>query len=83
MKIINLVIGAVFIWIGGEKVASESPAVLGWVLLVIGVVTLLSAFASTTGKGSHSSADGGSSWGSSSGGDCGGDSGGCGGGGGD
>jgi len=72
MKIINLAIGAVFTWLGGEKVTSENPDIVGWILLVIGIVTILSAFSSSNSSGSGWGGDGGSGWGDSGGGDCGG-----------
>jgi len=71
MKIINLVVGAVFTWFGVENVTSENPDFVGWTLLVIGILTILSAFSSSNSSGSGWG-DGGSGWGDSGGGDCGG-----------
>ena len=73
MKIINLAIGAVFTWLGGERIAFEKTDDVGWVLLVVGIVTILSAFSSSNGSGSGWGGDSGSGWGDSGGGDCGGD----------
>ncbi|MCI2282466.1 hypothetical protein L3081_02470 [Colwellia sp. MSW7] len=72
MKIINLIIGAVFIWLGGERITFEKTDDVGRVLLVVGIVTILSAFSSSNGSGSGWGGDSGSGWGDSGGGDCGG-----------
>ena len=78
MKIINLAIGAVFTWFGGENLLSENPNFVGWILLIIGIITILSAFLSSNSSGAGWGGDGGSGsgWGDSGGGDCGGGGGG-------
>ena len=66
MKIINLVVGSVLIWLGGDKIASAHADFLGWLLLVIGIVIVLSAFnGSSSGSGGD---DGFFDWGGSDGG---------------
>lgn len=65
MKIIKLIVGAVFIWLGGDKIASDHPDFLGWILLAIGIAIVLSAF---NAGGSGSGGDGSSGWGGSDGG---------------
>ena len=74
MKIINLVVGAVFTWLGVENLSSENPDFIGWILLIMGIITILSAFSSSNSSGSGWGGDSGSgsSWGDSDGGDCGG-----------
>ena len=68
MKIINLVIGAALTWFGGKNLYSENPEFMGWILLVIGIITILSAFSFSKISGSGSSGSSGSGWGDSSGG---------------
>ena len=78
MKKINLAVGAAFTWYGSEKLISENPNYFGWILIAIGIITILSAFFSFTGRGSRWGGGsgwgdgGGSGWGDPGGGDCGG-----------
>ena len=53
MKKINLAVGAVFTWFGVEKF-SENSNFSGWVLLVVGILTILSAFFSFARSSSRS-----------------------------
>lgn len=53
-----MIVGALFAWFGYEGVASENPDFIGWVLLVIGIITILSAFSSSKHSGSGSDGGG-------------------------
>lgn len=71
-KILRIVIASGFVWYGVEMLTAEYPNELGWLLIVIGVIALLSSFSSSRSSGSGVGDGGGSGWGDT-GGDCGGD----------
>ena len=81
MNILKLTLGGIFTYLGVTNISADSPNMVGWLLLVIGVVLLLSFI--PLSKSSRSGSDSGfsfSSWSDSDGGGGGCDGGGGGGG---
>ncbi|AOT08696.1 hypothetical protein [Pseudoalteromonas luteoviolacea] len=58
MKLVPLLAGAVLIYFGYEDVTSELQKLKGWALIVLGIVSILSAFHSSKSKDTCSAYEG-------------------------
>lgn len=84
MNILKLTLGGIFTYLGVDSltstdIGSASSGISAWVMLIIGVVVIFSAFSSTKKHRSSGDSSFGFSWGDSGGDGCGGDGGGGGG----
>lgn len=50
MKLMPFIAGCALTYIGYEKLTSASPEQIGWLLVAVGVVFILSSFSTSKGK---------------------------------